>query len=82
MTQAKAMTLTEADLEAIAGMVSCKITCPFTNEEVLFVRDWLDTAKTAKSEVIKVFIKGVIIVLGVAAFLTLAFKMGWQDRIK
>lgn len=68
--------LTDADLEALADHLQCA-KCAFTSEEVIFVKDWLDTAKTAKSEVIKWVVKGIIIFIGLIAGLQVAIKMGF-----
>jgi hypothetical protein len=68
--------LTDLDLEAISARMACS-QCSFTSEEVQFVKDWLDTAKTAKSEVIKWIVKGIIILIGLVAGLQVAIKMGF-----
>jgi hypothetical protein len=73
-------TLTDADLEALSDHLQCT-KCAFTNEEVIFVKDWLDTAKTAKSEVIKWVIKGIIILIGLVAGLQVAIKMGFGKGV-
>jgi len=77
--QPRQRVLTDADLEALAHVMQCNHKCAFTTEEVLFVRDWLDTAKTAKSEVIKWVVKGIIILIGLVAGLQVTMKMGlWK----
>ena len=73
----RAMTLTEADLEALSALMHCSRSCSFSNEEVQFVRDWLDTAKTAKSEVIKWLVKIVIVSIGIISGIQVASRMGW-----
>lgn len=71
-------TLTEHDLEDLRSMLQCKSeSCLFTQEEVQFVRDWLDTAKTAKSEVVKWIVKILITGIGIIAGIQVAIKMGW-----
>lgn len=67
-------TLTDADLEALREFVKCN-SCAFTQEEILFVRGWLETAKTAKSEVIKWLVKMVIIGAGLLCGLYVAVKL-------
>lgn len=74
----RAMVLTEKDLEVLKEMFGCKSNdCPFTQEEVQFVRDWLDTAKTAKSEIVRWLVRGVIFLIGAISLVQVAFKMGW-----
>jgi hypothetical protein len=73
-------TLTDADLEALTNHLQCT-KCSFSSEEVIFVKDWLDTAKTAKSEVIKWIIKAIIILIGLVAGLQVAIKMGFGKGI-
>ena len=70
-------TLTDADISAILDAMKCRTsTCPFTAEEVQFVRGWLDTMKTAKSEVVKLAVKGLFWIVGVVAAVSVAVKMG------
>lgn len=75
------MTLTEADLEALAEMLRCN-KCSFTSEEVQFVKDWMDTAKQAKSEIIRWLVRCLIVFVGLMAGLQVAMKMGWYKGIK
>jgi hypothetical protein len=71
-------TLTEDDRADIADMLRCKMdACLFTQEEVQFVRGWLDTAKTAKSEVVRWVVRMVIVVGGLISGIVVAVKMGW-----
>ena len=70
------MTLTEADLEALAAMLRCN-QCSFSSEEVQFVKDWLDTMKTAKSEIVKWVVRGVLAAVGIFAAIQVAFKLGY-----
>jgi len=71
-------TLTDEDVAAISEAVRCKSNaCLFTPEEVQFVRDWLDTAKTAKSEVVKLAVKGIFVLVGLVAGIKVAIEMGW-----
>lgn len=70
--------LTDADVAAITQALKCKSdACLFTPEEVQFVRDWLDTAKTAKSEVVRWVVRGIFFLIGLIAVIQVAFKMGW-----
>jgi hypothetical protein len=70
--------LTKEDVEAIAEAVRCNHnTCPFSGEEVQFVRDWLETAKTAKSEVIRWVVRLFLLAVGLIAGVQVAIKMGW-----
>lgn len=70
--------LTDEDLDALRELLHCKNdACLFTQEEVMFVRDWLDTAKTAKSEVVRWITKMIIIGIGLVAGIQVAVKMGW-----
>ena len=69
-------TLTDADLEHLREIFICN-GCSFTHEEVQFVKDWLETAKTAKSEIIKFVVKGIVYGIGIVSGLIVATKMGW-----
>lgn len=73
-------TLTDQDVAAIVAAIqadaSCDI-CSFTEEEVQFVRDWLDTAKIAKSELIKLIVRGAVILVMLVSGVITAYKMGW-----
>ena len=69
-------TLTDEDLEAISEKMRCH-SCSFSPEEVQFVKDWLDTAKTAKSEVVKWLVRMILIVIGLIAGIQVAIKMGF-----
>lgn len=74
--------LTDADLQALAEFLQCG-KCSFSSEEVLFVKEWLNTAKTAKSEIIKWLVKIAIIGIGLICGLQVALKMGFgKDLIK
>lgn len=73
----RSRTLTDSDLDAIAERFRCTGGCSFTGEEIQFVKDWLDTAKTAKSEVIKWIIRGIIWLIGIVAGISVAAKYGW-----
>lgn len=68
--------LTPADLEAIKEVVVCD-KCPFTTEEVQFVKDWLDTAKLAKSEVVKWIVRIILMAIGIIAGIQVAAKAGY-----
>lgn len=74
------MTLTEADLEALATMLRCN-SCSFSAEEVQFVKDWLDTMKTAKSEVVKWIVRGILALIGVFAAIQVAAKLGYFKAV-
>lgn len=77
-TPRRARVLTDEDVAALAAAIKCKNdNCLFTPEEVQFVRDWLDTAKTARSEVTKLAVKGLFILIGLVAGFQVALKMGW-----
>lgn len=68
--------LTDADLEAFAAIVNAnRHDCQFSAEEVQFVRSWLDTMKTVKSETIKYLVKGLFLFLGVVAAISVYFKL-------
>lgn len=69
--------LTDEDLDAIAERFRCTGGCSFTSEEIQFVKDWLDTAKTAKSEVIKWAVRGVLWFIGIVAGIQVAIKFGY-----
>lgn len=70
-------TLTDEDIELLRNEFTCHNKCSFTQEEVLFVRDWLETMKTAKSEVVKFIVKGIIYAIGITCAAVVAAKMGW-----
>lgn len=72
--------LSDADIEvlveALRNVPKCHA-CTFTQEEVQFVRDWLDTAKTAKSEIVKLVVRGSILLAGLICGVVTASKLGW-----
>jgi hypothetical protein len=68
--------LTDADLEALATYLKYHNECAFRPEEIQFVKDWMDTMKTAKSEVIRWVVRGIFIVVGVTSGIIAASKMG------
>lgn len=71
-------TLSQADLEALADLLRCKNDiCTFSSEEVQFVRDWLDTAKTAKSEFVRWLVRSVMWIIGIASGIAVAAKLGY-----
>lgn len=74
-------TLTDEDIDTLADMLRCQ-KCAFSPEEVAFVKGWLDTAKTAKSEVIKWVVKMFIIAIGLMCGLWVAIKMDLFKAIK
>ena len=80
MSETDERTLTDRDLEVLVEKLKevpkCHA-CTFTQEEVQFVRDWLDTAKTAKSELVKLAVRGIVILAGIICGLITAFKLGW-----
>jgi hypothetical protein len=78
--QQRERVLTDADLEALKELLSCD-RCAFTPEEVQFVRDWMDTAKTAKSEVIKWIVRGIFFLIGLMALLQVGVKSGYLKGV-
>ena len=74
-------TLTDEDLDTLADMLRCQ-KCAFSPDEVAFVKGWLDTAKTAKSEVIKWIVKMFIITIGLMCGLWVAIKMDLFKIVK
>lgn len=76
MTERRAMTLTPADIEAIKAAFSHQECSAFTQEEVQFVRDLLDTMKTAKHESIKWVIRGILLCIGFICIFIVAGKAG------
>ena len=68
--------LTDADLDALVDRIRCT-KCAFTQEEVQFVKDWLDTAKTAKSEVVRWVVRGILLIIGIVSGIQVAAKYGY-----
>ena len=69
-------TLTDADLEVLAGMMHCR-QCAFSAEEVQFVKSWMSAADTAKSEIIRWLVRLAIFGVGLIALIQVAWKMGY-----
>ena len=70
-------TLTDDDIEHLQSIFMCHNKCSFTQEEVQFVKDWLETAKTAKSEIVRFVVKGIIYGVGIVSGIVVATKLGW-----
>lgn len=75
-TERRKRTLTDADIEAIKELSHCQM-CAFNAEEVQFVKNWLQTAKEAKSEFVKWIVRSLIVAFGIACGIATAAKMGW-----
>ena len=73
--------LTDADIEALSEHIGC-VKCTFTEEEVLFVRAWLDSAKTIKSEVLKKGVQLVFVILGLLCGIQALVKLGFFEAHK
>lgn len=72
-------TLTDADISALAAALSTQNVhqCPcttFTNEEIQFVKTWLEMWKTTRSEVLKWLIKLVLVAIGASFFIWVLMK--------